>query len=329
MTGLTKKDAKQLATVRDYLSHPAVRANVQELLPKHLSADRMAKLVLSCARRTPDLLKCTPESLADAMMRCSELGLEPNGRDVHLIPFRNNKAGTHEVQVITDYKGLIKLAYQSGQVIAVFAKAVRANDHFDYRLGTENFIEHRPADVPDRGPLTHAWASAKLKAGGEPFVVLNASEIAQHQKTAKGMSRSDSPWTAHPDSMWAKTALRELSKFIPLSPQLERAVEFDTPANPVIEADFTAIEDPDPPQSKSQRIAKQAKKAKAKPLADSLAKTYAEAITTAPGAEALERITADIQSHMDHDALTSGEGSTLHGLIEVRQQDLSSAGIGS
>ena len=46
-------------------------------LPKHLNADRMARLALSAFSQSPDLQRCSPQSIAASIMVASQLGLEP------------------------------------------------------------------------------------------------------------------------------------------------------------------------------------------------------------------------------------------------------------
>jgi recombination protein RecT len=249
-------------TIAGYLSQTNVQGQIGRALPRHMNADRMVRVALISIAKTPKLLQCTPESLAAALTKCSSYGLEPNGRDIHLVPFWNNRKGIMEVQVLPDYKGLIQLMYRSGLVTNVQAAAVHAKDDFDYRLGSGAFLRYKPADEEDRGPLTHAWALAALKGGGEPFVVLNRSQIAKHMKSSQTASYDDSPWKVHPDAMWAKTAVHELSKFVPLSSEIASAFVFGEEESTAIdgEAILTGIieeggaEAAEPPKSKSERL---------------------------------------------------------------------------
>lgn len=101
-------------TIRHELNRAA--ANLKMALPKHMTTDRMIRIALSAISRQPLLLECTPQSIALALIMASETGLEPNGRDAHLIPYWNKKIQAYEAQFQPDYKGLVQLAYRSGQV---------------------------------------------------------------------------------------------------------------------------------------------------------------------------------------------------------------------
>ena len=112
-------------------------------LPKHMSSDRMARIVTTEIRKTPAVADANMQSFLGAVVQCFQLGLEPGGALGHayLLPFGNGKAkdGKSNVQLIIGYKGMIDLARRSGQVISISAKAVREGDDFHYEYGlTEN-----------------------------------------------------------------------------------------------------------------------------------------------------------------------------------------------
>ena len=46
-------------------------------LPRHMNADRMARLVLTQYSTTPALRECTSQSIAGCIMIAAQLGLEP------------------------------------------------------------------------------------------------------------------------------------------------------------------------------------------------------------------------------------------------------------
>lgn len=210
------------------------KTEIQRALPKHMTADRMARIALTEFRKTPALMKCDPATLFGAVIQCSQLGLEPGGTMGHayLIPFENKKRGTTDVQFILGYRGMLDLARRSGQIVSISARDVCANDKFSYCYGIEETIEHVPAEG-QRGELTHVYAVAKLKDGGVQFEVLTRAQIedirnnSQGYKTAVRFNRTDSPWIAHFTEMAKKTAIRRLFKYLPVSIEIQRAVAMD------------------------------------------------------------------------------------------------------
>ena len=206
-------------------------------LPKHMTPDRMTRIALSAMSKNPLLLECTPESLVLSLINLSEVGLEPDGRLAYLLPYYNfNKAlgkSVYEAQAMIDYKGFIQLGYRSGMISAIDAKAIHAKDVFDYRFGTNPFLDHKPADGDDVGELVGAYAVCTLLSGGHKFVVLNKRDIELRRAKSMGYLKKGgavneySPWVTAPDAMWAKSAVRELYKWIPTSSEITRAVALD------------------------------------------------------------------------------------------------------
>ncbi len=140
-TQLTKQQAK-FQNLRTLLERG--KGQLQLAMAKHLDPDRMIRLALTAATRNPKLFDCTQESIGLALLTASQLGIEPNGRDGHLVPYKT------QCQFLPDYKGLIKLAYRNPRVQSFAATAVHANDEFEFQYGTDSFIRHRPA-LSDRG----------------------------------------------------------------------------------------------------------------------------------------------------------------------------------
>jgi len=215
-----------------YLESDVMKKKLAMALPKHMSPERMIRMVLTAAARTPLLLKCDFNSIWLSLLTASQLGLEINGRDAHLVPF-NSKKG-YQCQLIPDYKGLIQLAYRSGVVRSIDAKAVYEMDDFEYELGSNSRLYHKPSDCDDPGNLTHAWAMVRLQNGGEKFVVLNSRDIKRHMASSKSASGEDSIWRKHPEAMWCKSAIKELAKWMPQTAELlqfNKAIEQDNSAD--------------------------------------------------------------------------------------------------
>jgi len=210
-TELTKK----FSNLRSMLERG--KGQLELAMAKHLDPDRMIRLALTAATRNPKLFECTQESIGLSLLTASQLGIEPNGRDGHLVPYGK------QCQFIPDYKGLIKLAYRNPRVQSFHATAVRTNDEFDFQYGTESYIRHRPA-LSNPGELVCAYAICKLKDAEAQFVVMGKEAI--EKRKAKAMTKN--VWEAWPDEMWAKTAIKSLSKFVPLGGEFEKAVEHDS-----------------------------------------------------------------------------------------------------
>jgi recombination protein RecT len=198
-----------------------MRPEIQRALPKHLDADRVARIALTTLRQTPELARCTPESFLGALMTCSQLGLEPgpHGEAYH-VPYGR------VCTFIPGYRGLIKLMYQSGQIASVAAETVHEADHFEVHYGSERRIVHaRPPLGVDRGKALGWYALAKFKDGAEAFVVMDRPEVERIR--ARSKAAKSGPWTTDYDPMAKKTCLRQLAKWVPLSAELATALSQD------------------------------------------------------------------------------------------------------
>ena len=229
-------------TVKGWIESTAFRDQVARALPKHLTPDRFLRVALTALLKTPKLATCTPESVTQCLLSCSQMGLEPDGRRAHLIPFEDRKRGITLCTLIIDYKGLVELAMRSGLVSTIHADVVRGGDLFSYNLGTiEAHVPHflrRDSDKPaEAGPVFAAYALAKMKDGATAAAVLSREEIlsirdaSQGWKAFKAGYAKQTPWDpttpVSEQEMFKKTALRRLTKLLTLSPEFRDAVEVD------------------------------------------------------------------------------------------------------
>ena len=104
------------------------------------------------------------------------------------------------------------------------------NNYFDYAFGSEYFLKHKPmikAWDKDYKDVALVYAYAKLKDGGFYFVVLPKSEIEKTRLSSPSGRLSGSAWATDWDEMAKKTAIRKLSKYLPMSIEYERALKLD------------------------------------------------------------------------------------------------------
>lgn len=216
---------------------------IETALPKHLSGDRFSRIAVTTLRTTPALARCDAMSFIGALMVSAQLGLEPGGPlgQAFLVPFGN------QVQFIIGYRGIIELARRSGQLSSIEAHEVCENDEFSYSYGLDDHLTHVPVLKGERGDAYAFYAIAKFKDGGHAFVVLSKDEVDKHR--ARSKTGRNGPWSTDYDAMARKTCIRALAPYLPLSPELERAIRGDERVYRQVEPDLIdtpAIED-DPP----------------------------------------------------------------------------------
>ena len=198
--------AKQPTTIKGWLASDMLKAEIAKALPKHCSVDRMMRIAITAVTRTPKLAECEPASFLKCMMDLSQWGLEPNGRDAHLIPFNNRRRGVVECQLILDYKGLVQLLYRSGQILSVHADVVYEGDDFAYSMG--ELLRHTQFDLrtqakpAERGKMIAAYARIVLKGGACKCEVMTKEQIDGIRKRSK--SGNDGPWVTDYEEMAKK-----------------------------------------------------------------------------------------------------------------------------
>lgn len=198
---------------------------IKAALPKHMTPDRMLRIALTEFRTVKGLSECDPMSFLGAIVKCSQLGLEPGSGLGHayLIPFRNTQLRTVECNVITGFRGLIDLARRSGRVEAIRARVVYAKDEFRFAYGDDEGIVHVPSTEEDRGEITYAYAIAKIKGCDEP-----QREVMTRAEIDRIARRTNNPvWKEHFAEMARKTVVRRLCKYLPQSPEMADALNLD------------------------------------------------------------------------------------------------------
>lgn len=185
-----------------------------KLLPKNYPVDRLITGALLSLQENPTLGRCEPRSVAIALARVAQLGLDV-GDTAHLVPYGS------KCTMVVDYKGMIRLLKMAG-ARKVEAHEVRQGDDFTYSYGLTPTLDHRPS-TNRSSPITHVYAVVWLSNGETQFEVMTAAEIdeirQQHSKA----------WKAGPLPAWygRKTVLKRLAKYVEKSPRLAAALQVD------------------------------------------------------------------------------------------------------
>jgi len=241
MNQLVKSDPR-VSSVRQLIEQ--LKPQMSAALPNHLSADRLARIVMTQIQNTPKLLDCDKSSLLAAVMTSAQLGLEPDGILGHgyLVPYGS------KCQFIPGYKGYIKLARQSGEVSDLYAMEVRANDEFKIVDGLNRDLQHVRAKG-ERGELVGFYAVAKYLNGGFDFQYMTVAEINEVRDKAQGYIAfkagkiRETPWDGSYVPMALKTVIRKLSKYLPMSVQKAAALEeqYEAGRGAIIEGDSVVV----------------------------------------------------------------------------------------
>lgn len=147
----------------------------------------------------PSLIECASQSVLGALMTCAQAGLRPGVEDeAYLLPRWSSRYGVHVASYSPTYPGLITLAHRSGAVDLVFGMAVRKEDTFHYRYGSDQYLCHEPETrMEDPGPVTEFYGYARLGNGCDWFLVWPESRMQNHRHLYAPRNRAGDgvgPW---------------------------------------------------------------------------------------------------------------------------------------
>ena len=229
----------QTKSMQTYIK--SMEGEIKKALPSVITPERFTRMVLSAISVNPQLAKCSPKSFLGAMMSAAQLGLEPNTPlgQAYLIPYSNK--GQLEVQFQIGYKGLLDLAYRSGEVDVIQAHIVYENDTFECEYGLNPTLKHVPADE-NRGEPTKVYAVFKTKTGGYGFEVMSMDDVRRHaEKYSQAYKSSYSPWKSNFEEMAKKTVLKKVLKYAPMKSDFVRGIVQDESIKTEISEDMYSV----------------------------------------------------------------------------------------
>lgn len=197
-----------------------------QVAAKHYDPDRLVKLAQAALSRSPKLAECKPETVLLCLMKCAELGLEPDSalpqRRMWLVPRWNNKLRAMECTYQMDYRAQLQLARDTKMVTSIVASEVRENDKFEYRISplgeSMTDFDFEPNVFGTRGNVIGYFAAARLTGGEVQVVAMSKADAERHrdrfaQKTREGAILG--PWKTDFDAMALKSCLRKLWNLLP------------------------------------------------------------------------------------------------------------------
>lgn len=255
-TAVATKEANPVAAFSSFLER--FKPQLKLALPKHMTADRMARLTLTAFSTTPALQECEPTSIALSMLTAGQLGLEPgvNGA-CFIVPYNTKDKRTGQwvkkAQLIPGWKGLVDLVSRSGRA-AVWTGAVFEGDFFEYALGDRPFITHKPGLEDDPDKLLYVYAVGRVNGSDHPVI-----EVWSMQKVWRHRDRLNKQGEKHysyrdPEMYARKVPLLQVLKYMPSSTEVANAVAVadaaERGAHATIDGDFvTVAENDDDPGS--------------------------------------------------------------------------------
>lgn len=225
-------------TMQQYVQ--IMSGEIAKALPSVITPERFTRIVLSALSTNPKLSECTPQSFLGAMMQSAQMGLEVNTVCGHayLIPYYNRKEKRMECQFQIGYRGMIDLADRNG--IVVDAQVVYANDTFDYELGLEPKLIHKPVLINRGEPIAYYATWKKKEGAGSGFAVMSKEDVDKHaQRFSQAFETG--PWKTNYDSMAKKTVIKQALKYAPIKSEFVKAVSADETIKTEISEDMYEV----------------------------------------------------------------------------------------
>lgn len=216
MSATVEKLPNVVAEARHQLT--SMEGQFKAALPAHIPAERFARVVMTAVQNNPDLLKADRRSLWNSAMKAAQDGLLPDGREGALVCYGN------QVQWMPMIAGIRKKARNSGEIETWDAHVVHTNDLFDYELGDNPFIRHKPT-LDEPGAVIAAYSICTLKGGEKTREVMSIAAIEKVRKRSKAANKG--PWVTDYEEMCRKTVARRHSKVIPMSTDLDDLIRRD------------------------------------------------------------------------------------------------------
>jgi len=233
----------------------AMQPQFAAALPKHVSPERFVRVVMTAVQTTPALLNADRRTLFAAATKAAQQGLLPDGREGAIVTFKD------QAQWMPMVAGIMKLVRNSGEISTWSVQAVYENDAFDFCLGDEEHITHKPA-LANRGKLIAVYSIVTMKDGEKSREVMSVEDV--NSIRARSRSGNSGPWVSDFAEMSKKTVVRRHSKRLPLSTDIDGAIREDDelfmpPAETPQEAPQAAPAPATPKRpSRLQKVAEQA-----------------------------------------------------------------------
>lgn len=225
-------DAHQSKALRINMLLEKAKNEIARALPKHISAERMARVIQTSIKMNPSLIDCTEGSLLGSILLSCQLGLEPNTTgQSYLIPRKNGKTKQMECQFQIGYKGIIELARRSGKIESIDADVICHDEHFEYIKGIEPKFEHAPnfeIDRYDPANIKAFYSLVKFKDGGYHIQIMGKNRVDKiRDKYSQSAQSQYSPWNTEYAQMGLKTVIKHASKFWPISAETQEKINQD------------------------------------------------------------------------------------------------------
>lgn len=244
------KEIVRRSELESLLARPEVQDRFRAALSGFMDIDAFTGVIVTVCNNSPQLRMADPRTLLVASMHIAMAQLSPSPLygEAWVVAFRNGQkskaAGrdVYDAQFLLGYKGVERLALDSGLIRNIGAGLIYADDDLDFMAGTGGYFHHRSGAVfrgedgrlvarerdPQELPVA-AYAFAETIHGGTVFEVRGYEDVLRTREGShswrayqaalrRGSGRApDTPWATHPVEMVRKTMVHRLRHQLPFS----------------------------------------------------------------------------------------------------------------
>lgn len=231
MTQLEPTQKQEVKTIVDYIKLDSIQDSAERTLGSR--GQQFLTSILSLANNNNAIMECEPRSVYAACLTAATLDLpiNPNLGFAYIIPYKARNAKQATAQFQMGYKGFVQLAIRSGEFRHIGANEVRKGQLTGFNDFTGEPSFNFNAD--ETGEVIGYMAYFELLNGFQKAFYMPTEKLEKHAKKYSQSYKKDyGVWVDDFGGMAKKTVLKLLlSKFAPLSTDMQRAIEDDQKVN--------------------------------------------------------------------------------------------------
>ncbi len=237
-----------MAPVVNVLSRStAARFNAGRTADLEWTAEKRYALSILSDPKNEYLLECAranPESLANAMLDLSRIGLSlsPTLKQAYLIPY--NEKGQKRVTLMPSYLGMEQSVLRSGKVKVIQTDLVYENDDFQrWTDSTGAHFRHVPARK-DRGEIEGAYCLAQFDNGAHHLEYMDADDLeaVEAAMLRQNKGKVTPAWKHFKPEMQKKAVVRRAAKHWPRDHHVSLVMEVIDRSHPIDFSDDKPVE---------------------------------------------------------------------------------------
>ncbi|MFB6372798.1 MAG: recombinase RecT [Bradymonadaceae bacterium] len=199
-----------------------------EHAPNHWTKATVRRQAMAVARNGDwKVQQCTAKSLCNAIAKAAHLGLDIDAGDTHVVAYKkSDNAGNewYEAELMHSYKGLIKLAERSINILSVMADVVREGDEVEFYRDVQEGLHfrHKPPPFDSSGDIIGAYCLVERREGEDKLERLSRQDL---KKIRSKADEGSFAWKDFPAEMCKKAAIKRALKKVDKSPELRGEIQ--------------------------------------------------------------------------------------------------------